>query len=76
MNQDLVLVTDIETAGRLAGCKSRSSAYSAAKEGRIPVMQLGPRRRVVPLGQLAAVLGTDLATVRRALAELLPTDAA
>lgn len=50
---------DIPTAARMLGC-SRGLAYKMAREGRLPVIQLSPRRVVVPLPALMKMLtGTE-----------------
>lgn len=46
---------DIPTAARMLGC-SRGLAYKMAREGRLPVIQLSPRRIVVPLPALMRML--------------------
>jgi hypothetical protein len=52
----------VPAAGALLGI-GRHAAYVAARAGAIPTLRLG-RRIVVPVGQLAALLGTDEADVR------------
>ncbi|HEV8424298.1 MAG TPA: DNA-binding protein [Actinomycetes bacterium] len=52
----------LELAARAVGIKSRSTAYRAARAGKLPFRTLlvgGQGRRVVPTAELKAVLGLD-----------------
>jgi excisionase family DNA binding protein len=49
------LVMTVEEAGRCLGV-SRPTAYLLAKQGKIPVIRLGPRRLVVPIAALYRML--------------------
>ncbi len=49
----------VEEAGRFLGV-SRAYAYTMAREGRLPVIQLGTRRVRVPSAKLLAMLGLEV----------------
>jgi hypothetical protein len=48
-------VVDVPTAGAALGL-SRSASYRAAERGYLPTIALGPRRVVVPVARLLAML--------------------
>ena len=48
----------VEEAGQLLSV-SRPTAYALARSGDIPVLHLGPRRIVVPVGALLRMCGFD-----------------
>lgn len=59
------LTLSIAEAAELVGI-SRTTAYELAQSGELPTVRLG-RRILVPVNQLADVLGTDVDTVLDAL---------
>ena len=54
-------VISIKEAAKRLGI-STAQGYIAAKDGRIPTIQLGERRRVVPIQQFDRLLSGDLKT--------------
>lgn len=59
------LTLSIAEAAELVGI-SRTTAYELAQSGELPTVRLG-RRILVPVNQLADVLGTDVGAVLDAL---------
>jgi len=59
------LTLSIDEAAELVGI-SRTTAYELAQSGELPTVRLG-RRILVPINQLADVLGTDVDAVLDAL---------
>lgn len=59
------LTLSIAEAAELVGI-SRTTAYELAQSGELPTVRLG-RRILVPVNQLADVLGTDVESVLDAL---------
>jgi hypothetical protein len=47
---------DVPTAGRLAFGVGKSQSFHLAAEGVLPVLELGERRKVVPVRRLIAML--------------------
>lgn len=62
----------VEAASVLVGV-SRASAYEAVRSGSLPSLRIG-RRVVVPLGQLAALLGETPESLASALEDADPND--
>lgn len=64
-SQSTRLTLSIAEAAELVGI-SRTTAYELAQSGELPTVRLG-RRILVPVNQLADVLGTDVDAVLDAL---------